>query len=192
MFVYGKERGQGAAALAKWAGGVRLNICAISAAFRFFHPGQNPARATPTSVSRNGVAARRAASPAWPVSLGSHGRRTSPETAPRSTRAGPRPSRQHHCAPQITGRSPLSALALQRLWPHDKLHLSDARPRRPALPEMQRRELPAHAVSERCIVPDHQSTLAHAMRHSVCSRSIVSSDCLWLVSRRPASARCKP
>jgi hypothetical protein len=39
----------------------------------------------------------------------------------------------------ITGRNPLPALALQHLRPHEKLHTSDARPRRPALPEMQRR-----------------------------------------------------
>jgi hypothetical protein len=42
----------------------------------------------------------------------------------------------------------LPALALHRLRPHEKLHPSDARPRRPALPEMQRSRLSSGAVTQ--------------------------------------------
>jgi hypothetical protein len=120
----------------------------LEATFRLFHPGQNPARATPTPVPRQSVASRCAASAGWTVALGRNGRRTSPKTTPRSTRAGARPARQYHRAPPSTGRNPLSGLALHRLRPHEKLHPSDARPRRPALPEMQRSRLSSGAVTQ--------------------------------------------
>ena len=146
-FFTEKECGQRPGALAKCTGRVRVNICAISDSFSPFSPGAEPGMSISSSrfTSKPRVAPRCFARAARHA--GSHERRTSPDNAPRSTRAGARPARQHHRAPAITRRNPLPVLARHRLRPDEKLHPTHARPRRPALPEVQRSKLSASAVT---------------------------------------------